>query len=490
MQVRPQGKRFLGVWLGGTPEDQQRFYEAKAADWAGHVNLVAAAAEDFPHEAYYCLYRCVQAQWTYALRTSSVASGTMQPVEDSLAQRFLPRLVGAQEGGLDRWRRDQAALRTCDGGLGIPDPTKAQQMGDPSRASREGTRVLVNAIRTGARYNRPAHHACVQVAAWEYQERRRAWADSEIARLIDTAESAPRSPPPLPPPGLALVAPRPEVPPVWDPEHPPAVPRFPKQWRTLARARELRAGTKYNIPPRQDNHHALAKDEFIVTVCTTLGCPVPNRPERCDGCGKQWSEEHAGACAKGYIPTIRHNEVQDAFERLLRRAGFPVRLHPMVGERGATRIGDHEVRGLLNPQTDCVVDYKFMDLNCPSYLHRDAAATLGRKENQVKDDYADAVRVSRRDIAAVVVTAEGGLSQTAQQIVRICVGKIARKTQCAPSRVAGVVRAELQLAIARAHHLALRRARSRGPVGPPPDCLEDGPRIRAIDGPNEVGDWE
>jgi hypothetical protein len=495
------GKRFLGVWLGDA-EGERAFVEAKARDWAKHVRTLAGIAEHDPHAAYAGLYRSLQAEWLYTLRTCRDAPELLAPVEVALTEAFLPALLG---GPISAWERRAMGLPTATGGLGLLAVGAAREAGNPFRTSREATAVLVQGVIAQSPYNATRHRDCVQKATTAYEARKAAWATAELAALTAVAAGPPVPPPPPPPPpplagppppGLPAAAPaaprggRPAPPP--PPRPPPAMP-VPKA--ALLRAAGLGTGTWLNMAPRENQNLHLSPLVCRDALAGRYGRAIAERPSHCDGCGRDFDERHAGCCPVGGLPTHRHNDVQDAFEGLLREAGIPgVRLHPVVrqallpGERGL--VGDLAARGVYEPQREVIFDVKVVDLDCDSYArHRsDPARLFAEKERQWRAHYSAACRERRVDFCPLIVSCDGAIAPAASDLLRRIVRRLSRLSGRPPSVIAGAVKARLQLAVARAVSHTFRGARQRRGQSEGVS-LADAGGVAALGAPREEG-WE
>ena len=92
-------------------------------EWAETIETLGKFSVKYPQTAYSGLVVSLQAEWQYLMRTVPGVGEYMGPVEEALANKFLPKLLGLQSisGGL----RKLLALGAKRSGLGIPDLEEA-----------------------------------------------------------------------------------------------------------------------------------------------------------------------------------------------------------------------------------------------------------------------------------------------------------------------------------------------------------------------------
>ena len=76
--------------------------------------------------------------------------------------------------------------------------------------------------------------------------------------------------------------------------------------RAVNLAKEKGASTWLTVLPLTDHGFALHKSAFHDTLALRYGWTPSKLPSKCD-CGNSFTVEHALSCARGGIPTIRHN---------------------------------------------------------------------------------------------------------------------------------------------------------------------------------------
>ena len=115
INVTTGGKRHLGASLG-TDEFTTQYMNDKVSSWLIQLENLNKIAESNPQVAYSAYINGFQHKFTYFMRTIPNISSHLQPIEDFLANTFLPTLFGTM---ITKTDRDLYSLPTRLGGLGI-----------------------------------------------------------------------------------------------------------------------------------------------------------------------------------------------------------------------------------------------------------------------------------------------------------------------------------------------------------------------------------
>ena len=104
----------------------------------------------------------------------------------------------------------------------------------------------------------------------------------------------------------------------------------PLQLRMTERGKNT--GGWLSIIPDIVNGMSLSKGAFRDSLRMRYGLELVGLPKKCDGCGAKFSVEHALACKKGGLVTVRHNEVRDelAYLATLATNSSRVRGEPLI----------------------------------------------------------------------------------------------------------------------------------------------------------------
>ena len=121
--------------------------------------------------------------------------------------------------------------------------------------------------------------------------------------------------------------------------------------------------------------------------------------------------------------------------------------------------GDLLIRGLWEKGTDCIIDVRITDTDAKSYISRDPLAILAQHEKAKKKKYLQPCLAQRRHFSPFVASCDGLLGKEADRLLKRLSLRIAEKSGKTYSRVCGIVRARLSIAIVRATHLCLRGSR-------------------------------
>ena len=231
------------------------------------------------------------------------------------------------------------------------------------------------------------------------------------------------------------------------------------------------------------NRTELSAQEFRDSLLLRYGRAPPNLPSCCDGCGQKFSVRHALECPHGGLIIGRHNEVRDELGEIAALAFAPnaIRDEPKIfPSHGASTTstpamtsaqvlthtskndkerGDLLIRGLWTKGTDCIIDVRITDTDAKSYVSCDPMAVLAQHERAKKKKYLQPCLAQRRTFCPFITSCNGLLGKEATRLLQRLALRIAKKTGRAYSKVCGIVRARMSIAIVRATHLCLRGSR-------------------------------
>ena len=234
--------------------------------------------------------------------------------------------------------------------------------------------------------------------------------------------------------------------------------------RAVQRAIDGKTSAWLTVMPIACNHFDLSSVEFRDALSLRYHRPLLKTPGHCDGCGEEFSFQHALDCKKGGLVTQRHNEVRDALGDLAAIVYKDVVREPIVQEADDSRgrpalIADLSIRGVWQPQTAALLDVRVVDTDTQSYASCTVDAVLCSAEQEKKRKYSAAVEDRRASFTPFVVSVDGVLGHDAQHLMKRLCDQIAVKWEKSHSEVMGWVRARMAFAILRATNLCLRGSR-------------------------------
>ena len=127
------------------------------------------------------------------------------------------------------------------------------------------------------------------------------------------------------------------------------------QQQAILRAKDSNISSWFLVLPLARSQFDLSAQDFRDGLALRYKKPLLSVSCVCDGCGAQFSIEHALDCRFGGLVSRRHNEVRDAFGDLASLIWSPVTKEPIVHDSsdGADPlIADLCIRGAWEPQTE------------------------------------------------------------------------------------------------------------------------------------------
>ncbi len=433
-----KGKRYVGGFLG-TEAARTDWMEEQIQKWVKNIQTLAKIAKKFPQTAYAGMTKSLQNEWAYLQRVCGNAGELFQPIEDAIAQDFLPALFGCSAEELAESKlRPLLALPVKLAGLGIPDPTKnAQRCHDTSKAC---TKELVTSLLEGKDLDVRSY---IQASGRERRaasKARRKAEDEALAALIEKDFSS-------------------------------ALDR-----RRLERAKE--AGIWLSTMPNLLNGTELSAEEFRDSLLLRYGLIPKHLPAKCDGCGNKFDVDHGLTCKVGGKITLRHNEVMSEWHQLCASAFTPsaVSDEPLIptsqdrnqgeanGNTTTTTVGpairgDVACRGFWTRGTTTIFDVRITDTTCGSYRRSHHKVVLDNQEKEKKKKYNDACLQSRRNFTPLVFSVDGAMGTETRAATRRLAALLAGKWKRAYSELCGYVRSRISIALVRATTQCLRGPR-------------------------------
>jgi len=236
-----------------------------------------------------------------------------------------------------------------------------------------------------------------------------------------------------------------------------------QQWAILW-AKDGNISSWLSVLPLARSQFDLSVQEFQDGLALQYKKPLLSVLSVCDGCGAQFSIEHALDCHFRGLVSHRHKEVRDVFGDLASLISSPVTKKPIVrdsSEGADALIADLCVRGAWEPQTEAFFDIRVVDTDARSYRARTPHDVLSTAKGEKKCKYLRACQDWHATFTPLCVSVDGMLSSEAEFFVRRMSAFLAAKWERPYSVMIGWVRAHLSFAILRGALLCVRGSRTK-----------------------------
>jgi hypothetical protein len=421
------GARFLGGFVG--EESKRRAYvEAKAKEWVAVTTKLAEIAELQPQAAYTAFRLSLSAQWSYLLRVVPGAHTELQPLEEAIANKFLPAVLG---GHVTDDERAVFSLPARMGGMGVRDPSQETLS---LEIAEEASRVLVPAVMKGAPFDAQEHKTQRRVAGREGREKRQDTDRLLYERMLTRLKR-----------------------------------EAPLQARALERAHDYKTSSILTDIPLDATHTALAPLEFVDFLTVRYNRNLVKVPATCDGreCrGVMFTLEHALNCKFGGKTIGRHNAIRDKLGSLCSQWKTGVAREPVISTANertgeVTKVGDLLVRGVFAPQQDAYLDIRVTNTDASSSRDKTVAAVLRAQEREKRLKHGPACAQRRAHFVPIVMSVDGALGEEAEEFVGRLAAGLAAKWGKPLHETMRTVRLQLAVASARGTSQCIRGARTR-----------------------------
>jgi hypothetical protein len=319
----------------------------------------------------------------FLMRTTPGIEDLLQPLEEAIAQEFIPAITGRE---VSDEIRELLALPPRLGGLGIVLPTL--KSAEEFEASKAITKALVETIKTKQKTYDDNVIAQQKAMKREVRQKRNLKKKKEAEDMK-----------------LKL------------PQH---------MKRNIIMAQEKGASSWLNVIPLKEHGFALHKGDFRDVLCLRYDWSPPRLPSQC-ACGQGFTVTHAMDCPSGGFPSRRHNMIRDLTGEMLSEVCHGVAieptLQPLNGEHlsYATANRDDNARSDLCAQgfwgkgnQRAFFDIRVCNPNVQSYCNASLDAVYRRHEREKRRQYEERIiEVEMGSFTPLVFSIFGGMGKSA-----------------------------------------------------------------------------
>ena len=223
----------------------------------------------------------------------------------------------------------------------------------------------------------------------------------------------------------------------------------------------------------QEHGFSLHKGAFRDALALRYGWTPSNLSSYC-ACGKKLTTEHAFSCAKGGLPSIRHNEIRDITATLLTEVCHNVSvepdLQPITNETMHFSTANTDDGARLDIAADgfwegssqrTFFDVRIFNSLAPSNIHSNSTSSYRKHEKEKKRAYAQRVQqIEHSSFTPLVLSATGGFGSEAKVFYKRLASLLAEKWDQQYSSTARWLRCRLSFSLLRSAIRALRGSRS------------------------------
>jgi len=440
--VEGAGHRDLGAAIG-TDVFVAKYMDGLVEKWLQQLLCLAEIARTQPQAAHAAFTHGLRSRWSFGQRTLEGLGAHMQPMEDAIRRKFLPKLFGEEKLDLSDDQRALLALPARLGGMGIDNP--AADAPSKYADSQEFTGPMVQLLKRSEReYLVDEDRQRAAVKAIQGRRQGRQQADAEALRDRAPADIA----------------------------------------RAIVLAQEKGASAVLTTLPLAEYGFAIpAKRDYTDYCRMRYRMRLEGLPAEC-ACGQRYSLDHSQSCVKGGFIHMRHDQPKKLFAGFASEVFADVEVEPplvpLAGERMRHKSAnvqrdarsDVRVRGFWTDQRNAFFDMRVFYPFASSYRNQEPRKLYKKAENGKKREYGQRVaEVEDGDFTPMVMSSTGGMGNEMQIALKHLASKIAEKRRARYPLVASLLRRKMAFAMMRSALVCLRGSRSRYPrkVGP----LED-----------------
>jgi hypothetical protein len=417
------GQRFLGGFVGNK-ETQESYVQEKTRTWEETVRRLAEVGALQPQAAFTAFQKSLSAEWTFIKRVIPDIAKHFKGIEEAITKELLPKILGRLS--ITALERELFTLPARDGGLGVPDPSNKDTDGSFA-TSRAASAHLISALQQEVEFDLENHCHTRKEAARTHRTINQQRYTATAEDLLDRLDS--------------------------------------RQARAVQRIRDHKLSCLLTYTPLAANNTTLDHHTFRDYFAIRYGTQPVNAQSRCDGCSDRpaFDLDHALNCKKGGMVTWRHNEVRDVFGDFAHQAWNNAEKEPIIEETREGRIAlraDLLVYGVWARQLAALFDIRVTHTDSASYLTKTPSQVMRAQAIEKVQLYGPATaRRGSAQFTPLVMGTAGEMDEDTIKFINAMATKLAHKWSKRYGEVKGWINLRLQIALARAGSMCIRRTR-------------------------------
>ena len=427
-----EGERHLGAVLG-SDNFRELYVKGKVSKWMKDVEQLSEIAKEEPQAALSAYTKGLCHRWTFLQRTVSGIAQLFQPLEDIIAHKFIPAVVGKEVSDL---QRDILSLPVRYGGLGIANPmvTADREYETSKKVTASLTELIKQQDMTLDHYNPKFVKECIAKLKEEKEIglKEKATVIMKHLKIVDE-----------------------------------------RMARALQLAQEKGSGAWLTALPLASMGYVLNKQEFRDSIKLRYGWKIADIPSHCI-CGEKNDIDHTLICKHGGHVIFRHNRIRDVNANFLRQVCHNVVVEPELLPLESTSVRsdqgnqadkarlDISATGLWGPFQKTLFDVRIFHPYAKSYENKKISEVYNHHEQEKRRSYLQRVlQVEKASFTPLVYSTNGGMANEASRFHKKLAHMVANKTRESYSDVINCMRTKLAFSMLRSVLISVRGSRGR-----------------------------
>ena len=411
----------MGGFIGDA-QDIQAWSEKKALEWCDAIKKLSCAAQVVPHETFTVFTESLQKEWCYIQRVVEGTETAFDSIRNEIQKSFLPALTALD---LDDVEVNLMLKPSRLAGLGVDDPIYNAKWA--YTASKEASLVLSKVICNGQTFDIHAHDEHYKKSSARSKESKDEELRTSVESLLHCLSSERKA--------------------------------------TVERKLTYKCSTWLAVTPNSQNNFILSANEFRDNVALRYARSPPRLHATCDGCGQNFTINHALKCKAGGLIISRHNEFRNCNADLLGKSGLTqIKTEPVIKEASKSSpalILDFCARGFWETQRDAFFDVRIIDADASSYKGIPVSTILHNHAQEKKSKYNSAVEELRGSFTPIITTCDGIFDYHGECYLKRMSERLSLKWDRPYSVIMGWLRCRMQMCILRSVSLCIRGSRKR-----------------------------
>ena len=424
-----EGHRHLGAAIG-TNEFKKNYVKDKISKWIDDVTELSEIAAEEPQIAFSAFTKGICHRWSFIQRTMPDLGPLFSPLEESIADSFIPAVIGRK---LSTIERKMVALPVRFGGLGLANPVEAceREYQSSLHITKELSKLIYNQQQDLTLFD-PHEQLSVIKEMKRAKEVVMKSKYEETVALLENNETK----------------------------------------RCLKLNHEKGSGSWLTVLPLKGLGYSLNKQEFRDALSLRYGWNIANMPHFC-GCGQKNSIDHTLICKKGGYVAMRHNNLRDLNITMQKEVCrdvvseprlLPVNNQEVEGTAADRAAADISSRGLWSTFERTFFDVRVFHPNAPSYRSSELSTLYRSHEQEKMRKYnSRIITVERGSFSPLIYTTFGGMGPQATRYLKRLAELVARRRNEDYTHVISHMRTRIRFSVLRSVLIAIRGERGKKP---------------------------